>query len=219
MGRFERSQELARLRDDCKALEDKAGLSKLIERAREGRFIPLGAFGEETSPQEYFADEHDHLRGKTRDAYFSVTNMGLRKQLIATQRLVESRLRQLLQQDIIAANREVLMATANVQHQPWGKAALFSIGAVAIGYWVFGIVGAISGAVGGFFLGQVVISKARNEVNMELAWALNGLELVEEEESENSLMPKFFSHSEEISGERDTALDSQSAYANVLCDH
>jgi hypothetical protein len=209
MGRFERSQELVRLREDCKVLEDKAGLSKLMERAREGRFIPLGAFGEETSPQEYFADEHDHLRGKTRDAYFSITNMELRKQLIATQRLVESRLRQSLQQDIIAANREVLMATAKVQRQPWGKAALFSIGAVAIGYWVFGIVGAISGAVCGFFLGQGVISEARNEANAELAQASNDLEQTQKEESEDSLMPEFFSYSEEISGERDTALDSQ----------
>ena len=118
MDSFEESQELERLRNECQAFEDEAGLTATMERAREGRFIPLGAFGEETTPQEYFADEHDHLRGKTRDAYFSVEEKVLRKKLITAQRQVESRLRRSLEEDIIKANREVAVATAKVQQQP-----------------------------------------------------------------------------------------------------
>lgn len=219
MDRFERSQELERLRNECRALEEEAGLSETMERAREGRFIPLGAFGEKTSPQEYFADEHDHLRDRTRDAYFSVKGIELRKKLITAQRLIESRLRQSLEEEIIATNREASIAAAKVQRQPWGKAALFGIGAVALGYWVFGIVGAIGGAVAGFFLGQGVIAKARNEASAELAQASHDLEQAQKEKLEHSLMPELFSHREEISGERDTGLDSESAYANVLQAH
>ena len=216
MDRFERSQELERLRNECRAIEEEAGLSETMERAREGRFFPLGAFGEKTSPQEYFADEHDDLRGNTRDAYFPVKDIGLRKKLITAQRVVESRLRQSLEEDIIAANREVSIAAAKVQRQPWGKAALLGMGAVALGYWVFGIVGAIGGAIGGFFLGQGVIAEARNEANAALAQVSHELEQAQQEKLGHSLMPEFFSHWEEMSGERDTGLDSQSAYANVL---
>ena len=57
LDKFERLQELERLQSECRALEEKAGLSQVMERAREGRFIPLGALGEKVTPDEYFADE------------------------------------------------------------------------------------------------------------------------------------------------------------------
>ena len=124
MDKFERSQELERLQSECRALEEKAGLSQIMERAREGRFIPLGALGEKVTPDEYFADEHDHLRRKTRGAYFSGRELALRKNLIASARKVESCYRQSLEEDFIAANRAVLTARAKAQRQPWGKAAV-----------------------------------------------------------------------------------------------
>lgn len=216
MDSFEESQELEHLRNECRALEDEAGLTAIMERAREGRLFPLGAFGEKTTPQEYFADEHDYLREKTRDAYFSVKNKEARKKLIAAQRKVEGRLRRSLEEDVIRANREVALAAAKAQQQPWGKAALAGIGAVALGYLVFGIVGAIGGAVGGLFLGLGVVSHARNYANSLLAQATHEFEQAKKEKEENTLMPEFFSSREEMSGDRDTNLDQESAYANVL---
>lgn len=118
----------------------------VMEQAREGRFIPLGAFGEEVTSDEYFADEHDHLRSKTRDAYFSVESVALRKKLIGATRNVESLYRQTLEEELIAANRKVLTARARAQRQPWGKAAAFGIGAVVVGYWAFQIVSEASKA-------------------------------------------------------------------------
>jgi len=216
MDSFEESQELERLRNEVRALEDETGLTALMEKAREGRFIPLGAFGEDTTPQEYFADEHDHLRDKTRAAYFSVENKELRKKLIEAQRNVESRLRRSLEEEIVRANREIAAATAKAQQQPWAKAALVGVGAVALGYWVFGIAGAIAGAVGGFFLGQGVITQARNEAQALLAQASGALEQAQKDKAENSQMPEFFSRTEEISVNRDKDFDDESAYANVL---
>jgi hypothetical protein len=77
--KFELLQELERLQDESLSLEEKANLSQTMELAREGRLIPLGAFGDDVSPQLYFADEHDYLREKTRDAYFSILDLQLRK--------------------------------------------------------------------------------------------------------------------------------------------
>lgn len=216
MNKFERLQELERLRGECLALEEKAQLYQVMERAREGRFIPLGAFGEDASPKEYFADEHDCLREKTRDAYFSVADLYARKALIEAQRKVESRIRQSLEEDVIEANKEVAVASSKTQRLPWGKAALLGVGAVAVGYWVFGMVGAISGAVASFFLGQGVIADARNEANAELAQASDNYEQAKKERAEQSLMPEFFSHREEMSGDRDNNFDDESAYENML---
>lgn len=216
MDGFEQSQELERLRNECRVLEDEAGLTAIMEQAREGRLFPLGAFGEKTTPQEYYADEYDYLKKQTRDAYFSVKNKEARKKLIIAQRKVESRLRQLFEEDVIQANREISLAAAKAQQLPWGKATFIGVGAVALGYWVFGIVGAIGGAIGGLFLGLGVISHTRNYANSLLAQAKYDLEQAKKEKEENILMPEYFSNREENSGERDTNLDQELAYFNVL---
>ena len=78
------------------------------------------------------------------------------------------------------------------------------------------MVGAIAGAVGGFFLGQGAIAESRNEANEELAQASAELEQVQKDKTEQSLMPEFFGNAEEFSGERDERIDHESAYANTL---
>ena len=212
----ERIAERERLRNKVDELETQAGLTEVMKRAREGRFIPLGALGEKVTPAEYFADEHDHLRGRTRDAYFSVPDIELRKKLIATVRRFESFARRSLEEDVIAANRAVAAAAITAQRQPWGKAALLGVALVAVGYWAFGTVGAIAGAVAGFFLGQGVIAAARNNANAELAQASGELERSQKDTAEDSLMPEFFTSGEEFSGDRDKHADYESAYANTL---
>jgi hypothetical protein len=216
MSPLERTDELKHLQEECFALEEQAGISQAMERAREGRFIPLGAMGEEASPDEYFADEYDHFRDKARDAYFSVQEVALRKKLIAAQRKIEIHIRQSFEIDIAAANRAVSVATARTRNQPWTKAAVMAVGAVAVGYWAYGLVGAIAGAVGGAFLGQGVLSEARNNANAELEHAAQELEQARKDQTQRSLWPECFSWSEEFTGERQEHLDSESAYANVL---
>ena len=216
MDRLERMAERDRLRSEIDALEKKAGLTEIMKRAREGRFIPLGALGEKVSPDEYFADEHDHLRSRTRDAYFSVADIELRKRLIATVRRVESLTRRSCEEDVIAANRAVAAAATTAQRQPWGKAALLGVALVAVGYWAFDTVGAIGAAVAGFFLGQGVIATARTNANAELAQASRELEQAQKDNADSSLMPEFFTSREELSGDRDRRADEESAYANTL---
>lgn len=216
MNSLEQMDALKQLQEVCLVLEEDADISKAMERAREGRFIPLGAMGEEASPDEYFADEHDHFRDKARDAYFSVQDVELRKKLIAAQRKIDSHVMHTFEADIASANHAVSIAKAKMQNQPWTKAAVFSVGAVAIGYWAFGLVGAIAGAVGGFFLGQGVISEAKSTATIEVNQATKELEDARKERAQRSLWPECFSRSEEITGEREQHLDRESAYANVL---
>ncbi len=77
---IESRRTLQQLHEASYALEERASITKKMERAREGRFIPLGAVGDKATPDEYFADEHDSFREKARDAYFSVQDVELRKQ-------------------------------------------------------------------------------------------------------------------------------------------
>ena len=216
MSALEQMDALKHLQENCLALEEEAGISKAMERAREGRFIPLGAMGEDASPAEYFADEHDHFRDKARDAYFSVQEVELRKKLIAAQRKIDSHVMRSFEADIAAANHAVSIATAKMHNQPWTKAAVIAVGAVAVGYWAFSYVGAIAGAVGGFFLGQGVISEAKSKAIIEVNQATQEFEDVQKERAQRSLWPECFSLLEEITGEREQHLDQESAYANVL---
>ncbi len=216
MSSLEQMDALKRLQEACLALEEEAGISKAMERAREGRFIPLGTMGEEASPDEYFADERDYFRRKVRDAYFSVQDVKLRKRLIAAQRKIDSHVMRSFEADIAAANHAVSIATTKVHNERWIKAAGFAVGAVAIGYWAFDLVGAIAGAVGGFFLGQGVVSEAKSNAIAEVKQATQELEIARKEQAQQSLCPECFSSSEEIAGEREQHLDRESAYANVL---
>lgn len=200
----------------CAELEAAAGLTQAMERAREGRFIPLGAFGEKVSSEEYFADQYDYFRKSARAAYFSVQDIELRKRLIAARRRADEDTRQSFDSDVAAASRAVLAAKTNARNQPWGKAAMLAVATVAAGYWFWDLVGALAGAVGGFFLGNGTLAQAKNEATAQLEQAMQELEQARKEQAQRSLWPECFSRSEETTGERDLSMDQGSAYANVL---
>jgi hypothetical protein len=209
-------EKLEELERKCNALESSAGITEDVERAREGRFIPLGAFGEDVSPDEYFADEYDYIRRKIRDAYFSVKDIELRKELIKLRREIEKYHQESYQGDINLAHKEIDKAKLNGRKLPWETAALLGVASVALGYWLFDIVGALAGAVGGFFIGQGTISDARSIAETELEQATNELKQAENDQKLMRLRPDCFSLEEELAGERDERIDRESAYANIL---
>ncbi len=214
--RDDQRHELDRLREENRKLEVELGLGPVMERAREGRFIPLGAFGEKVTPEEYFADESDYLRGKQRDAYFSLADVDARKRLITATRAAEAAYRELLEIDVALAKQKVAAAEEKAKHEPWGKAAVLGAAAVGIGYWIFGLPGAIAGGVSGFFLGQWVVAGARNEVKSEDVDARAELEEAQKEKADASLMPEFFNQREELTGQRDASIDNESAWVNAI---
>lgn len=212
MSEFRLPREIDHLRRIARSLEAQAGLSQVMAQARQWRLIPDQVPRDDRSPQAYLADEHDFLRQETRDAYFSVTDPDLRKQLIAAQRMVQSHLRQALAEDIVTAERAAAHAAIRARRQPWVAAALLGIATVVVAYWAFGTVGAIAGAVGSFFLGQGLVTDARNETAAEFARASRALERAREQQAEHALMPDFFSLGEATSGDRDQRLDDELDY-------
>lgn len=210
------ADRLKRLLDDCLALEDQAGISAKMERAREGRFIPLGAFGEDASTDEYFADEHDHFRERARNAYFSVNDTALRIQLIEARRRVDEELNRSYESDVVLARRTEAAAEAKLKDMPWTMAAVVAVAAVGVGYWIFGLVGAIGGALGGFFLGQGVVHSARKEAHAAHRAATESVAAALDNKARSSLHPDCFSYLEETTGHREESFDRESAYGNVV---
>lgn len=197
-------------------LEAEAGISQVMERAHEGRFMPLGVTGEEVSLDEYFADQHDDFRERARDAYFSVQDVELRKKLIVARRNIDTHIMQSLKTKTLAANNEVSITMEKTKKEPWITAAIIAVCTVAIGYWVFALVGAIAGAIGGFFLGQGTLSETKKNVEIGFKKAAMELEQAQKDEKQRSLWPECFSSSEEITGKRESQLDRESALSNVL---
>lgn len=210
------NEKLEQLHTECFALEKEAGIAQPMERAREGRFIPLGALGEDASPDEYFADEFDHFREGARNAYFSVEDANLRKRLIALRQKIDTHVAKSFDADLEAVQQVVSAARRKTTNQPWELAAFWAVGAVAVGYWTFNLVGAIGGAVAGFFIGQGVVANAKRAAQTELEQAENELKQLQKDKQVHALRPECFSFDEEITGKRDEQLDQQSAYANIL---
>lgn len=205
------------------ALEEKAGISAKVKRAQEGPLIPYGVFDPQPpqgTPEDrrellaYFDSEHDYLREHLRAAYFSVADVELRKQMIKLQRDRASILRQMQEHSIYDARRELQQAQSKAADYPWQGASVAAIIAVAIGAYFFQLIGAIAGAVVGFFDGQGWVAEAKKNA----AWALKQAEEVaadaEKDYREGGPRPEFFSAREAATGEEDKDFSYQSAMGN-----
>jgi hypothetical protein len=209
------TSDVDRLREGLLTLEERAGITKAMERAREGRFIPMGALGDKCTPAEYFADEHDAVRDKTRDAYFSVPDLALRKELISADREIDEAQAEAFAADRIAASRALMLAEAKARREPWLNAGIAAVASVGVGAWFFNLPGAIAGAVGGYFFGHAIVSNAKNDAAVEVERARESLAAAKEGEEEVRGRPAFFSGSEEDSGERDKEFDRRSALSEL----
>lgn len=206
----------ANLEKVCEELEAKAGISKEMVRARDGRLLPLGVMGEDCTSDEYFADEYDYFRSKCRDAYFSVTNLDMRKALIVARCDIERFVAQCLTHDVAQAQKQLMTAEREALKQPWATAAVVGISCVALGNVMFGIVGGLAGVVAGFFFGMGIVTKAKNENQAKMAEARGELSTAMEDIRKHKRWPGCFSAQEEITGEREVQFDHESAYFNAL---
>ncbi len=210
------AQDLDEQAQELERLEQQAGISQAMQVARAGRAPPAAALGEHATPQEYVAQDYDRRRGATRDAYFSVDDIQLRKQLIRLSREIDSRHRLSTNQQVEQAQRESSIAALKISRRPWSKAALLGIALVAFGYWAAQAAGGIAGAVAAFFLGLGVIVNARNNARLRLAQATRKLEQAEKDQAGYLLFPEVFSSVEAASGQRGREFDLESAYRNIL---
>jgi hypothetical protein len=220
------SEKLQQLRADCLELEREAGIVNAMDQARAGRFMPLGAVGAGISPEEFFADKHEHFRECVRDAYFSVANVVLRKRLINAQRDIEAQLLRCFEADVLDATKAVNALKALGEKKPWTLASLIAVKPlmvlrdatmiratlviaspiassmimlfdILVGYVWFGLPGAMGGAVAGwYFLDLYIAENPRGAVAAEINRAVEALEYAKKSLAEQMLRPTLFAESE-----------------------
>lgn len=216
MATIEESSERDRLIEIRIALEKSAGIGEAMQKAREGRFWPLGASGEKCTPAEYDADEYDHLREKTRDIYFSVLDSEIRKSLIGAEIDECEYRKKVLSSQVEKARSEFILAKQQAQKEPW----LVVGGVSAVSVWAVtqsaGVTVGISSAVAAVFIGMWYVSEWRRNAAITLEQAKDLLDFCISQEKEYLDYPETFSFNEASSGERSPELDDRSAYGELL---
>lgn len=197
-------------------LEAALGLTKAMERAREGNFFPLGIDGENVSSDEYFADEHDGERRRVREVYFGVPDVERRKELIKLQHQLDQTCERHREEDLRHAEAKVTQARRASRQLPWEWAAIIAVGCVALGYYFQDTVGAIAGAVGGAFLAQGAVANRKAQLLADLEEAEGALTDLKKARRIASLSPEYFNNVEAITGEEDREFGNQDARWRVV---
>jgi hypothetical protein len=140
---------------------------------------------------------------KFRDVYYSVTDHELRKQLISTTGVLDQLYLQQCEFAVASATDELTKATEKSKQQPWPLAIAAYVGPMVVGQWGFGFFGAVGGAVGGYFLGQWVISATRKEDAQAVAQAQKLLAAAQRRNEASKVEPYLFSAAEQAGGERE----------------
>jgi predicted RND superfamily exporter protein len=180
MGESEVKQEMDELGDLIVSLEEQAGITGAVKQARENG-----------SP------------AKLRDAYYSVADIELRKKLITTTGRLDQLYLQKCDQDVSLAKDEVSRAIDKTNQQPWHIAAASWLAPVGIGHWALGLVGAVGGAIAGYFLSQWVINVIKKDDSKVLEQAKHSLVLALKRNEHSKIDPYLFSVAEQAGCERE----------------
>jgi hypothetical protein len=204
-------EELESLRSKLSQLEQQAGITKKVEDAKLGPFLPDPNW----SSAEYFRETEDHARRKVRDLYFAVQDMDLRKQLIATRRACERQFQDNIRAGIAESRAALAKAKASAESQaPYIKAAVAAAIAVALGAILFQMYGAIAGALVGFFLGLSTLARGKKKRAEVVESVQTLLDVKLKDQRDEGIKPAWFNSSEEQAGERDKHFDRESVIAN-----
>lgn len=203
------------LRDEVAGLEKRAGVEGAVERAREGSFFPLGIDGEKVDPEEYFADEADHVRRGVRRAYFGVKDVALRKEMIEALRSLDAKHSELLDRDVGEKASEVSKAKGAVRNLPWSTGMIIALVCVGIGYYSKGETGTIVGAVFGLFMGMGYVWNSKGAAETALEQAEANHKDSQRDRRVRNLRPETFNMCEQLSGEEDHEFGGENGRWNV----
>jgi hypothetical protein len=162
------------------SLEEKAGIREAVKHARETG-----------SPD------------KLRDAYFSVPDVDLRNQLISTTRRLDQLYLEQCEAEVASAQARVQLAIDKTKKHPWHLTVAASLGSVVIGNWIFGLFGAIAGALLGYYLGEWAISVVKKEDIQSVEQAKHSLVSAQKRDEESRVDPYLFSEAEQQGNERE----------------
>ena len=166
--------------DLISSLEEKAGIMEAVRHARETG-----------SPEEL------------RDAYYSVPDIELRNQLISTTGKLDRLYLEKCEAEESSAKASVEKAIEKTQKHPWHLTVAASLGLVIIGNWLFGLFGAIAGALIGYYLGEWATSFVKKEDRESVEHAKHMLVSAQKRKEESKVDPFLFSESEQQGNERE----------------
>lgn len=173
MGGDEVNREIDKLSSLIDSLEDSAGIKEAVNHARN-----TGA------------------PDKLKEAYYAVADFELRKKLIATTGKLDHLYLKKCELDVSSAREEMSNALDQSNRQPWLLAAATTLTSIVLGQWVYGLVGAIGGAIGGFFLGLWIVSFTKKEESEAIRKANHSLLSALKRNEESKTDPFLFSAAE-----------------------
>lgn len=180
MGEIQVNLEIDDLSALISSLEEKAGITAAVNHARETG-----------SPD------------KLKDAYYSVANLELRKMLILTTGKLDQLYLQKCDLDVSSAREEVSKAVDKSKKQPLPLAVAAWVAPVVIGQWIYGFLGAVGGALAGYFLSEWMISVIKKDDFKEIEQAKHLLVSALKRNEESRIDPYLFSAAELEACERE----------------
>lgn len=195
--------DASRLKEALDRLEMLVGIRDQVDAVLRGQEKPAPGSTHPGMPDRPNA----RVRRKIRDLYFSVEDISLRRELIATHRAVERNARKASVEYAEALKAEVVVSRRNIADPPWAAAALLSAACFAAGAAFGGWEGTIGGAVGGAIVWQALISVGRRCAGAALAKVEALQREAAESDAQLAVWLNYFSRNEELTGERDPKFD------------
>jgi hypothetical protein len=214
---YDLSREQKRLRKQMQAchqalieLEASAGIAQAAEQLRSAppEYFYVYDVGERDSDErrdavareEWFHAEHTARR--IRELYFAVHDVVLRKALVAKVREEENLGVRFWQEELSdAAVRHKAAQAPGVRW--WLVASLWGICLIGLGFFLFGIIGAMAGLLVGYFSGRSLEHSARRARESAIAKAEEELKEAQDTWDKTRNEPLTFSRDEARTGEPD----------------
>ena len=211
---LEIEQKLRAFEREARELVQQAGIAEEAERAALPHSAlhwdsdaPIGSEQERRETVEYWEDQRRTTAYLLRKAFFSVSDVEMRKRLIAKQREIEDLRRDLFVQ--AAHDADTALEEARIPRPTWWiAAAIVGTTLVAAGYHFFGIPGTVAGAVTGYFIGRYLEEFAKADHDARMRRAENAQKEAKASKDEILNRPQIFSREEEKTGETDPDMRS-----------
>jgi hypothetical protein len=213
MPRSEKSTEIREQMKTCQGalveLETRAGIGKAAEKLRNA--VP--AYWTVYDEAEPYSDKKRELENslershqeetdrRIRNLYFSVRDLELRKALIAKDREIGDLALHYWQQDLSDVARAC--EAAQKAHYWWLWASMWGIAFIAVGFRFFGLIGALGGALVGFFNGWRIQQEAVRDRAAKIAEAEQDLKEADQLWNKVRNQPQMFSQQEAKTGAPD----------------
>ena len=201
-----------RMKTCHQALADLEARAGIAEAAEEARKEPPNYFAVYDAAERHSDDQREleafevqaqrRSTRRLRALYFAVPDPSLRKELIAKYREEGDLALSFWRQEMSDAARRLNGAQSSGRHW-WVVASVWGIGLLGLGFYLFGMVGALGGLIVGYFSGRSLKQSALRTRQSAIEEAERELQEAEQDWDKGRNEPQPFSRREANSGEPD----------------